>query len=135
VSYEFSWPLQQALFAALTADPAVQALADGRVFDAAPHADEGGAAGPCVLIGDETVEPWSTATDRGAEHVVTLSAVGPERGFGPVKRLAGAVCDAALGPLAPSRGRVVNSSFLGARAVRTQTGRRIDMRFRIVIEE
>ena len=135
MSCAFSWPLQQALCAALAADPVVQAEAEGRVFDAAPHADEGGAGGPYVLIGDETVAPWSTATDRGAEHALTLSVVGPDTGFGPVKRLAGAVCDVVLGPLAPSRGRVVNASFLGAKAQRTPTGRRIDLRLRFVIEE
>lgn len=134
MSYAFAWPLQQALYAALTADPAVQALAGGRVLDAAPHADEAGLSAH-VLIGEETVEPWSTATDDGAAHVVTLSVAGPEQGFGALKRLAGAVSAAALGPLAPSRGRIVDARFLGAKAQRTAGWRRVDLRFRYLIED
>lgn len=138
MTYAFSWPLQQALFAALQADPTVTDLTAGRIYDEAPHADAlGGLDGPYVVLGDETVDAWSTATDRGASHAVQVSAISPERGFGALKRLAAAVCDVALGPLPLTRGRVVFASFLGGRTRRIEGAglRRIDLRFRLAVED
>lgn len=138
MSFACSWALQKALFAALAADPEVGALAGGRIWDegdAAAVVAAGG--GPCVVLGDETVEPWSTASDDGAAHVVAISAVAETGGFGALKRLAGAICDVALAPLALERGRVVSSRFVGGRTRREEKGRvrRIELRFRIVIEQ
>lgn len=132
----FSWPLQQALFAALNANAVIAALASGGVHDAPPHAAEG-RPGPYVLLGDETVEPWSTADADGAVHLTQISVIGAEQGFGALKRLAAVVCDVALGPLTPTRGRIVGAHFLGARARRVEAHglRQIEMRFRIVIED
>lgn len=89
-----------------------------------------------MVLGDETVEPWSTASDDGAAHVVAISAVAETGGFGALKRLAGAICDVALAPLTLERGRIVSSRFLGGRTRREEKGRvrRIELRFRIVIE-
>jgi hypothetical protein len=138
MSFACSWPLQKALFAALAADPAVGALAGARIWDegdAAAVLAAGG--GPCVILGDETVEPWSTASDEGAAHVVTISALSEAGGFSALKRLAGAVCDVALAPLTLERGRVVSSRFLGGRTRREEKGRarRVELRFRIVVED
>jgi len=137
MSYAFSWPLQQALFAALAADDTVAALAGGRIYDAAPHAAADPQAGPWIVLGDEQVDAWSTATDRGAAHAIQISVVGGGGGFAALKRLAGAVCDVALGPLGLSRGRVVTASFLGGRTRRIEGAglRQIDLRFRLAIEE
>lgn len=138
MTYAFSWPLQQALFAALQADPTVAAMAGGRIYDEAPHAEAlTGTVGPWLVLGDETVDAWSTATDRGASHAVQVSVIAPGRGFGVLKRLAAAVCDVALGPLALDRGRVVFASFLGGRTRRDEGAglRRIDLRFRLAIED
>lgn len=138
MTYAFSWALQQALFAALRDHPDVAALAGGRVHDEAPHAAEGAlASGPVILLGDESVEPWGAANDAGAAHAVQIAVVSADRGFGALKRLAGAVCEVALGPLALSRGRVVNASFLGGRTSRIEGAglRRIDLRFRIAVED
>jgi hypothetical protein len=138
MTFAFSWPLQKALFAALAADPAVGALAGPRIWDEADAAAVAAAGGgACVILGEETVEPWSTADDDGAAHVVTVAVVADGGGFGALKRLAGAVCDVALAPLALERGRVVSSRFLGGAARREAKGRsrRIELRFRIVVEE
>ncbi len=138
MTYAFSWPLQQALFGALQADATVAELAGARVYDEAPHAEAlAGLTGPYVVLGDETVDAWSTATDRGATHAVQVSVISPERGFGALKRLAAAVCAVALGPLALDRGRVVFASFLGGRTRRVEGAglRRIDLRFRLAVEE
>lgn len=137
MSYAFSWPLQQALFAALAADATVAALAGGRIYDAAPHAAVKATDGLWIMLGDEQVDPWSTATDRGAAHAIQISVVGSAGGFGALKRLADAVCLVALGPLSLSRGRVVTANFLGGRTRRVEGAalRQIDLRFRLAIED
>ena len=137
MTYAFSWPLQQALFAALRADPALSALVAGRIYDEAPHTAEQRPAGPWIVIGDEQVDAWSTATDRGAAHAIQISVLGAERGFGVLKQAAAAVCDVALGPLPLGRGRVVSANFLGGRTRRIEGAgvRQIDLRFRLAIED
>jgi hypothetical protein len=137
MTYAFSWALQRAVFAALSSDPALAEAAGGRVYDEPPHgADLGSDAAPYVLIGEERVEPWSTATDRGAAHAIRVTVVAGPGGFGAAKRAAGAVCDRLLGALPFEGGRVVNASFLGGRALRAGDGRRrIELRFRIVVED
>lgn len=67
-----AWPLQQAVFAALSADAGVKAvLGDSpRIFDKPP----GNAALPYLLIGDGTEEEWGTASDDGAEHALNIHA-------------------------------------------------------------
>ncbi|MGF1659372.1 MAG: DUF3168 domain-containing protein [Rubrimonas sp.] len=138
MSCAYSWPLQQALHGALSARPELSALVGGRIHDEAP-ADDAliGDDAAWVLLGDEQVSPWATASDAGAAHIVTLSVISTHRGFAVAKQVAGAVCEVALGPLKLSRGRVVNAGFLGAKTRRLAAGpaRRIDLRFRIVIED
>lgn len=131
----FSWPLQQALVAALVADPTIAALANGQVFDEPPR--DTGDAVPIVLLGEETVTPWATATESGAEHRVEIAVVGQAHGFSVLKPLADAVCGAVLGLAAVDGGRIVNAAFLSARTRRDalRQMRRIDMSFRIVIED
>ena len=140
MTYAYGWALQRAVHAALRAHPDIAALVGGRVHDEPPHRSSGSAeeaAAPYVVIGEETVAPWDTATEAGAAHEIVVCAVAAEPGFATVKRIAAAVCDALLGGLAPERGRVVSARFLGGRTARALRGatRRIDMRFRIVIEE
>lgn len=134
MTYAFSWGLQQALHAALTADATVAELAGGRVWDEPPAE---AAEGAYVLLGEERVEPWGTATERGAVHEISLSVVGEARGFGGLKRLAGAVCEAVAGLSALPAGRVVAARFEGGRARRatSREPRRVDLRFRIVVED
>ncbi len=64
-----SFALQKALFARLTADAGVTALLGGaRVYDEVPSRAEF----PYVAFGQTTERDWSTGTELGAEHVVTL---------------------------------------------------------------
>ena len=59
--------LQEAVFAALTADAELEALLGGaNVFDGAPR----NAAAPYVHLGEIVARDWSTATEAGAEIVV-----------------------------------------------------------------
>jgi hypothetical protein len=90
-----------------------------------------------VLIGDETVSAWAAGVDAGAAHEIAVSAVAAEAGFATVKQVAAEVCAALLGPLTLERGRVVAVMFLGARTRRGRRGetRRVDMRFRVLVED
>lgn len=61
--------LQKAMFAALTGNAALVALMGGaRIFDRAPT----DAAFPFVTFGRTSVFDWSTSTEDGLEHLVTL---------------------------------------------------------------
>lgn len=61
--------LQKAMFAALTGNAALVALMGGaRIFDRAPT----DAAFPFVTFGRTSVFDWSTSTEEGLEHLVTL---------------------------------------------------------------
>ncbi len=63
------WSLQKAVFAALAADATLTGLiGPGRIHDDAPQQ----AAFPYLTFGQSTARDWSTATDEGAEHVLTL---------------------------------------------------------------
>lgn len=63
------WSLQKAVFAALAADTTLTSLMGaGRIHDDAPQQ----AAFPYLTLGQSTARDWSTATDEGAEHVLTV---------------------------------------------------------------
>lgn len=63
------WALQKAVHAALTADAVLVGLLGGpQVFDDVPQQT----AFPYVTLGQSTERDWSTATEDGAEHVLTL---------------------------------------------------------------
>jgi hypothetical protein len=134
-----SWPLQQALHAAISSDARCTAFFAARVFDGAPPAGPDAAAeGLYLTIGDETVTDWSTASDRGARHQVTLTVHAPRHGFAEAKQAAAEVSDVVLdGPLGLSRGRVVGVRFVGARTRRSENDalRQIEMRFSITLED
>lgn len=64
-----SFALQKAFYLKLTADAALNALLGGpRIYDDVPVRGEF----PYVTFGQTTERDWSTGTDIGGEHVVTL---------------------------------------------------------------
>ena len=64
-----SFALQKAFFLKLTADAALALLLGGpRIYDDVPVRGEF----PYLTFGQTTERDWSTGTDDGAEHVVTL---------------------------------------------------------------
>lgn len=64
-----SWALQKAIHQALTSDAGVLSLLGGpHVWDHVPR----GATFPYVTIGATTDRDWSTGTERGDEHILTL---------------------------------------------------------------
>ena len=61
--------LQKSIFSALTSSPAVTGLLGGaHVFDDVPS----GAAYPYLTIGESAARDWSTGTEPGDEHILTL---------------------------------------------------------------
>jgi len=66
-----SWELQKAVYGVLTSDDdLVDLLGGARVYDEVPR----GAAFPYVTFGPSITRDWSTGTEAGAEHQVTLRA-------------------------------------------------------------
>lgn len=135
MSYAMASVLQKAVFGVLSVDSSVQALSGGAVYDALP---EGAVPGLFVLVGEEEVRDRSTQTGAMAAHRLVVSVVSEASGFRAAKDLAAAVSDALSGT-APvlDRGRIVNLSFLRARARRVRAGqtRRIDLTFRAIVAD
>jgi hypothetical protein len=71
-----SLALQKAVVAALVADAAVGALIGDRIYDAQPR----DAIFPYLTIGQVNTTDWSTGTEDGGEHQLTLHAWSRERG-------------------------------------------------------
>ncbi len=71
-----SLALQKAVFAALVADSGVGALIGDRIYDAPPR----NATFPYASFGEARASDWSTGTEDGAEHRLTLDVWSRERG-------------------------------------------------------
>ena len=64
-----SWALQQSVYATLTADPQITTLLGGaRIYDDVPQKSEF----PYLTLGQSSVRDWSTGTEAGDEHLLTL---------------------------------------------------------------
>jgi Protein of unknown function (DUF3168) len=64
-----SWALQRSLYQALADAPELVALLGGvRIYDHAPQ----GASFPFITLGQSVIRDWSTGTEDGAEHSLTL---------------------------------------------------------------
>ncbi len=65
-----SWELQKSIHAALSGTGALSALLGGPcIYDDVPR----GVEFPYVTLGESTVRDWSTGSEDGQEHVVTLT--------------------------------------------------------------
>jgi hypothetical protein len=88
--------LQKAVVAAMLADGPVGTLIGDRIYDSPPR----DVAFPYVTIGDARVADWSTGTERGAEHRVTLHVWSREHGkrqcYEVLEAMQAALHDAAL---------------------------------------
>src|SRR5512140_2234142 len=64
-----SWALQRSVYRALADSSDLTTLLGGaRIYDDAPQ----GAAFPVIPLGQSVVRDWSTGTEDGAEHDLTL---------------------------------------------------------------
>ena len=68
--------LQKAIYARLVADEGVGALVGDRIYDLAPR----NAVFPYVTVGRMSQADWSTGTEDGAEHRLTLDVWSREAG-------------------------------------------------------
>ncbi len=139
MTYALAWPLQEALFTALCDEPSCAEHFKGQIYDAPlPFSGDAAPEGLYLILGDEDAQDWSTGSDQGAVHLVSLNIHAPRRGFAEAKRAAAHISDTLLaGGLTLSRGRVVNVRFVDARTHREEADalRRIEMRFRITLED
>ena len=82
------WDLQKAVYAALIADATLTMLLGGdSIHDAAPQT----ATFPYVVIDQMQVRDWSTGTEDGAEHVLTIHVWSRHAGKAEAYEIADAV--------------------------------------------
>jgi hypothetical protein len=126
--------LRAAIHDALAADGALTALLGGpKIYDEPPA----GTAFPYVTLGGARVSDFSTASDAGEEHRLTLHAWSRQGGHREVHLIAGALLQALDdAPLAPDGFNLVNLRFSVADIRREADGRTYHalVRFRAVTE-
>ncbi|MFG1295041.1 DUF3168 domain-containing protein [Xanthobacter variabilis] len=126
--------LRKAIHAALCADaPLVALLGGARIHDVPPK----DAPFPFVALGEAVVSDWSTATEAGTEHALTLHAFSRSGGRGEAFALAAAVQEALHdAPLSLQGHRLANLRATTSEVVREKDGRTFHalVRFRAVTE-
>jgi hypothetical protein len=127
--------LQQAVFAALSADAGVGAVLGSppRVYDEVPR----GAVVPYAVLGEATETDWSTSTDNGVSLLFSVTAWSRGAGFQEAKLIAGAIRAALDGAaLNLSGSTLIALRFQGADYGRESDGvtRRAALKFRALIE-
>jgi hypothetical protein len=101
-----SWALQKALFSALTSDGVLLSLLGGaKIFDDVPQETTL----PYVTFGQTSSRDWSTGTEEGEEHVMTLHVWSEAAGRREVNAILGEVKRVIAGTSMPLAGhRLVN---------------------------
>jgi hypothetical protein len=126
--------LRAAIHDALVADAGLTSLLGGaRVYDEPPAA----AAFPYVTLGEARIADFSTGTERGEEHQLTLHAWSRQGGHKQAHLIAGAMLQALDDvPLTLDDHRLVNFRFALADVRREADGRTYHalVRFRAVTE-
>jgi hypothetical protein len=126
--------LQQAIFAKLSSDAGTLAALGGpRIYDDVPPRAEF----PFVTFGQSTERDWSTGTDEGVEHVVTLHIWSRGRGRKEAEAVVTAARDAFHDqPLVLSGHRLINLRHDSSEARRDVDGETFHAiaRFRAVTE-
>ena len=96
------WPLQQAVYDALSGDSVLQGLTGqvpARVFDHVPQdlwaaPDSDGNYPPYVVIGQSKTQDFDSKTSNGCEQVLTIHSWSRHHGFKKTKEIMAAVVDA-----------------------------------------
>jgi hypothetical protein len=129
-----SWPLQQSIFAALSTDAALTALiGPGRVYDDVAQASPL----PYVTLGPVSAQDWSTGSEHGTEHLVTVHVRSGARGKKQAHEVLGAIRSALHDqPLILAGHHLVNLLHQRSEIRRTPDGEAIHgiARFRAVTE-
>lgn len=126
--------LRTAIHAALAANPALIAVLGGaRIHDMPPASPDF----PYVTLGEAQISDWSTATESGEEHRLTLHAWSRQGGHSEAHAVAGALQQALHdAPLILPGHRLVNLRATTTEIRRETGGRtyRAQVRFRAIIE-
>jgi len=126
--------LRAAIYDALTADAALGALLGGpKVYDEPPRS----VTFPYVTVGEARVTDFSTGSEPGEEHQLTLHAWSRQGGHKEAHGIAGALLQALDdAPLALAEHHLVNLRFATADVRREADGRTYHalVRFRAVTE-
>ena len=128
-----SWALQQAIFAALSSDSGVIDAVGERIFDAVPR----GSAYPYIVIGDDKESDWSTATEPGSSHALTIHIWSRAAGRRETRLAAEAVIAALNGAeLALTGQTLIDLRWLESESTRESDGETVhaQLRFRAVTE-
>ena len=130
-----SLALRKAVLASLTADaPLAARLGGPRIFDEAPRA----ANPPYVGFGDIRSRDWSTSTDAGAEHTLTIEIWSQHHGAQEPLEIAAFVAAAlSAAPPAPVGHRLISILPQSVETRREDAGRFIRARqiFRAITEK
>jgi hypothetical protein len=125
--------LQKAIFAALAADARLKAIVGDRVFDYVPRST----AFPYIVIGDDRTRDWSTATEPGSEHALTLHVWSRAPGRLEARR----AVDAIVAALTNAALAVEGHTLVDLRWLDTEIGKESDgetlharIRFRALLE-
>ena len=134
MSYAMAASLQTAVYSALAADPALDALVAGAIYDLVPQK----APDLFVALGQEDAVARDDASGAIVRHDLRVSVVTTREGYAAAKAAAVLVSDALLSAqLVLTRGRVISLRLLRARARRDEgeDTRRIDLWFRARLDE
>ena len=128
------WELQKSIHAELIGDAAITALLGGpRVWDDVPR----GAEFPYLTFGQSTARDWSTGTEEGNEHILTLHVWSRANGEREAHEIMAAVRDALHdAELAVAGHRLVNLRHEFSDAMRVPDGESYHgvVRYRAVTE-
>lgn len=85
-----SWELQKSIHAALVTNSALTALLSGtKIYDDVPQ----GTSFPYVTLGESSLRDWSTGSDEGDEHILTLHVWSRAKGRKQVHEIMDALHD------------------------------------------
>lgn len=138
MSLALSGELQGEIYNALIGDAAVTALVGGEIYDAPLPASGTVPSGEHVTLGEEAVKPFGSVTSSGGVHDFDVVVHSTANGFAAAKVVAAAVSDVLVDAnFSISGGHLVSLRFVKAKAKRGLAPelRRIEMRFRAVIED
>jgi hypothetical protein len=128
-----SWALQQAIFATLSSDGEVADAVGDRIFDSVPR----GAAFPYIVIGDDKESDWSTATEPGSAHALTIHVWSRAAGRRETRLAGQAVIDALNGAALMIDGHtLIDLRWLDGESIRESDGETVhaQLRFKAITE-
>lgn len=127
--------LRKAVLSALTADANLLARLGGpRIYDEAPRE----AHMPYVAFGDTQAKDWSTSSDRGVEHLLTIDVWSQHRGVSEALEVSELVAQVLeLEPLLMADYRLISLAPRALDTRRLNGARHVRARqtFRVVIEK